>query len=110
MTDDTDAVRRRTVLQRAAAGLGGALAVGAAATDEAAASICVEVIDGAQTYTSGCPPAFEDFFASAGERGYIAGGCTAGSVTYDLVDWHLHSGSTYIDEEEVEIVNCEVAP
>lgn len=110
MTDDTDAVRRRTVLQRAAAGLGGALAVGAAATDEATAAICEEVTDAVQTYDVGCPPSQTDIFANEGDYGVVVGGCSAGSVDYTRIDWHNRFGESYVPSDHLEVRNCDTTP
>lgn len=102
MTDDTGAVRRRTVIKRAAAGLGGALAlVAVRPVGEAAADVCVETVRTSTTWLDACPRTAEAFDVPPDESGTAYEECFSDGSYWLRVDWNSYP-DTWISEDDVQ--------
>lgn len=102
MTDTTTPIRRRTVLQRAAAGVGGAVALGAAGpVGEASAATCVVTITLADAWLDACPLAGDADDVPEDEYGTAYEECFGDGTYWLHVDWDNYPHS-WVSEEDID--------
>lgn len=102
MADEPPTLPRRTVLQHAAAGAGGAVALSTAgAAEETSDGECVITLTDTDTYDDACPKGLYAAEIPEDEFGTAIDDCYYDGTTWYYVDWDNY-GTTWGRDEDID--------